>query len=507
MLRVFFLQLLIILTLVSCGNREPVEEAYEDPGISWWCSNRAASFNLDMEDLPVILELQRRTGISIDFVHPPVSQYTLRFKLMLASGRYPDIISHDFINDYPGGVAGAVHDGIIIAIDDELMRHAPNLDRFLTGHPEIADTLRLPDGRYFCVPSLITDKTSSTYIGPFIRKDLLDKHDLDIPQTIADWENVLDVFYQDPDIDFPLTFYGGNFMDTHFLIGSYGTDWGFYLKNDNVVFGPSEKEFIDFLTTFRRWYETGWVDPGCLINSKKAYTGTVDSNTVGIYIDYITNIYNYTQKLASEDSSVELMPLAYPSFDDNSPIPAGHNAGVFIPFASAYISTDAGHPEEVIGMLDYAWSEEGRILFNFGIEGESYTLRNGKPYFLDSIFRPEGDGLKYYIVSGPYLRDPESFLQSLRLEAQVDAVRLWSSGTDFPRQLPVLIAGRDESIKLMEIISAMDSYIKDTSMDFILGKTDVNMLENIEDNLKDMGLKTAEKIYNALYKNSTSPDL
>ncbi|MEA1911240.1 MAG: hypothetical protein U9N32_06130 [Spirochaetota bacterium] len=299
-----------------------------------------------------------------------------------------------------------------------------------------------------------------------------------------------------------MIFYGGNFKDTRFLIGSYGTEWGFYLKNGQVVYGPSEPEFIDFIKTFRKWYQSGWIDPAVLINSRKAYSVTVENKRVGIYIDYVSNILNYGRLLKNTYSSAELIPLGNPRFNDTSPKPAGHNSGVFLPFASAYISTRADHPEKIIRMLDYAWSEEGRMLFNFGIEGESWEINNGKPVYLDKIFDSAmgTQSLKYYIVAGPYLKDPDSFMQSLKLQSQKDAIGLWCGEQPGIEKLPLLIPGRDQEFRLKEINNMLDSYVFKTATDIVSGKKKLSELGDFGENLKKIGLSEALSIYKQILK-------
>ncbi|MBN2048986.1 MAG: extracellular solute-binding protein [Spirochaetales bacterium] len=448
---------------------------------------------MKMEDLPVFEVLQEQTGKKITFIHPPVGQYELRFKLMLASGKLPDIISHDFLNDYPGGMSGAVDDGIVLPLDGELLREALNLRAFLEENPEAAADIQLPDGSYACFPSCNADEGTSTYMGPFIRRDLLKKHGLEMPETLEDWEEVLSSFQADPAIDTPLTFYGGNIVDTRFMIGTFGIDWSFLFRDGKIIYGPAEPAFINFVKCFRSWYQNGWMDPGVLINSRRAYIKAVEQNTAGIYVDYVSNILTYERLLQKKNPEAELLPLAYPRFDETAPVPPGHDSGRFIPFASAYITTAADDPAAIARTLDYIWSPEGRRLFNFGIQGESYNLTNDKPTFLSAIFEKEGiGGYKYYLVAGPYLKDREAFMQSLRLPVQKEAVRLWAAGlTEENRRSFLPMTGGEKGARLMDLKSTLDSYAFETAVDVISGKAGDDRLEKLREDLQDLGLAEA----------------
>ena len=47
--------------------------------------------------------------------------------------------------------------------------------------------------------------------------------------------------------------------------------------------------------------------------------------------------------------------------------------------------------EVVARLLDYAYSEAGATLYNFGTEGESYTVVDGQPVYTDLVLNnPDG---------------------------------------------------------------------------------------------------------------------
>ena len=45
----------------------------------------------------------------------------------------------------------------------------------------------------------------------------------------------------------------------------------------------------------------------------------------------------------------------------------------------AAITKDNKHVVETVKWLDYKYGEEGSMLFNFGIEGKSYEMKDGLP--------------------------------------------------------------------------------------------------------------------------------
>ena len=61
-----------------------------------------------MSDLPLYQELEERLNLDIRFIHPPEGQHNERLVRLLASDSLPDIISHDFVRNYPGGIEKAL---------------------------------------------------------------------------------------------------------------------------------------------------------------------------------------------------------------------------------------------------------------------------------------------------------------------------------------------------------------------------------------------------------------
>ena len=49
------------------------------------------------------------------------------------------------------------------------------------------------------------------------------------------------------------------------------------------------------------------------------------------------------------------------------------------------VTSECDSPEKAVEWLDYRYTDEGYMLFNYGIEGESYNLVDGKVVFTDLI--------------------------------------------------------------------------------------------------------------------------
>jgi len=61
--------------------------------------------------------LQKATGIKVNFTHPPKGQETEYVNILIASGDLPDIMWYTWL-DYPGGITAAIEQNLIIKLTD-----------------------------------------------------------------------------------------------------------------------------------------------------------------------------------------------------------------------------------------------------------------------------------------------------------------------------------------------------------------------------------------------------
>lgn len=487
---ILFLLIIMQLTALGCDNQTSiiVNEAVE---LTWWCENKYSHVS-NTGDSQVYIELMRRTHVDVIFVHPPKGEHRERFLALLNEQKLPDIITHDFINDYAGGVEKALNDGVIIPLNDIIDKHCPYLKQYLTENPEIKKLISTKDGRIFCFPSIQQEREIRTYMGPYIRKDYLDKLDFELPETVDDWYHVMTALKTELGV-VPLSFYGGKIIDTNFLIGAYDISWDFYLDNGEVKFGPLEEGFCEFMKTFKRWYNEGLISTGVFTDSHKTYTAKAIRGEIGIYVDYVSSMSNYQNEI----SGVEFYPLNYPVLQEGDVAFSGHIAPVFVPYSSCYISKDNKDIVATAKLLDYAYSDEGNLLFNFGIEGESYNLVDGVPYYTENMLSDKdgfSNAVKRYLATGAYVRDEKQFMQMLILDCQKDAVIAWAQTDAEFHTLPPIVMSAEQA----EVVSTFNSVYKDILLDWLKDyclSSNTTTVEELRIKLHDLGIDDVLAVY------------
>lgn len=308
------------------------------------------------------VELENRTNSKVDIIVVPQTGYVEKMNLMFASGQIPDVVQASSYSD--PALANAVEEGIFMPLDDLLTEYAPHLWEQIP--QDVWDSLRYDDGHIYGLPEYLS---STTRRATYIRKDLLDKYNLEIPVTLDDYVNVMRVFKENG-VKYP---YVGRekFMYTDTFFGAFNavpTTW--LTDEDNQVVPayimPQMKEALAF---HHMLYEEGLMDKESLLNKQEDWERKSVSGEVGIFQ---RNVVNFNQMQARLEQSVpdgEFVMVPGPAGADG-----GHGVAKASPFMRVFLfNKNMKDPERVMQFFDYMATEEAAEFFSFGIEGETYT--------------------------------------------------------------------------------------------------------------------------------------
>ncbi len=462
------------------------QDAAGQEGIVWWTPNRYSHID-NMGQSEVYGQAILHTGVPIEFYHPQKGEYRERFLTMIRQESLPHIISHDFVTDYPGGIDQALDDGVIMSLNQVIDDWCPNLKRVLDENPTILDEITTSEGQIFCFPSLQIDEEIRTYIGPYIRKDIFDAYDIEVPVTVDEWYEVLCELKEKTGSP-PLSFYGGKIMDTDFLISAYGIKWGFYVQEDQVKLGIMEPEFETFASEFKKWYQEGLISPGVFTDSNKVYQTKVVDGQASILVDYISSMETY---LSEMDEGVEFQGITYPVGRKGDLPFSVHQTQVLVPYASAYVSSDNPDLEATARFFDYLYSDEGQVLMNFGLEGNLYDMVDGLPVYRREAFADQGQLLgqiKKVTVPGPYIRMLSQFNQMCSSENQQEALRLWRI-YDEDAWSSLNLKQMDPSINYGGILDSMDEVVLEWMKDYCHDEKNQVSVDDLIISLEQIGVK------------------
>lgn len=482
--------------------------------LSYWVPMHGSATQLikSYAENDVYKELEKITGIKIDFLHPAEGQASEQFNLMLVSDDLPDIIQYGF-GSYPGGVEKALDDGIILRLNDLIDKHAPNYNLARNNDQNLsnwdvdeihefgpwtgwdkATTTNQGDIWAFTQIELVAEPS---WWGPIIRSDLLDENKVEMPETIDEWYDVLTKFKKNG-IEYPLLYpsngmdWGGSFISAFDIASS------FYRVGKDVKYGPMEKGFKDYLQTMNKWFSEGLIDPDFATRDGKSLTSLITSGKAGAMVTSIATLeqcykakleQNFDYKATPYPSNQKGTKVKYRQFDPSCP------------YHPAVITTSCKYPAEAVKWFDYAYTEEGANLFNYGLEGTCHEIKDGKKVFTDHMVN-NADNQPFYSLSfvhklanGPFLRSFRASNYTFILDKSLYNARMtWAKSGTADYGLPYLTFTNEDSKRYSELMSDINTYKDEMILKFIMGVEPLDNFDNYVDHLKELNIEEAIKI-------------
>jgi len=491
--------------------------------LSYWVplnSNVTASMK-GFGEIACYKELEKRTGIHLDFQHPPLGSDTEQFNLLAASGKYPDVIEYNWLGA-SGGPARYLKDGVILRLNELIDKYAPNLKAVLAKHPEWRKQIVTDEGDIYAFPFIRGDDLLLVSSGLAIRQDWLDKVGLKIPTTVDEWHTVLLAFKQkDPNgnskaDEIPLNTWAANqargAFDRYAFVGAWGIGMNWYQDKGTIKYGPLQPEFREFLGTIAQWYKEGLIDADVVATNQNTFDAKVTTNLMGAgSMQGGNGIGKYVALMAGK-GPFKLAAVQNPTLKAGDRPQLGGRDNNYPGQGTAAITSSNKRVTETVKLLDYAYSQEGSLLFNFGIEGTSYKMVNGNPTYTDVVMRdpqlPSAQAISRYArgnFNGPFVQDVRYITQYYELPEQKDALTQWSKPTN-EKLLPPITVTQDESKKFASTMADINTRFDETFNKVWTGKGTLDDWDSFVKALPGMGINDALKIQqNALDRYSKRP--
>lgn len=465
--------------------------------LSYWVRSKASKVTPDFNDSAFAEALREQTGIKVNFITPPVGQEQEQFNIMLASGKYPDIIETPYHAAYfPGGGGRAIADNILIDLKEPLEKWGPNTLKVFEQYPDAKQICMTNEGAYFAFPFVRETYEQRIYQGLIIRQDWLDDLGLARPETIDEWENVLRAFKEQKGADAPLSFHM-TLLNSNAFIGAYGIGRALYLEDGTVKFGPAMPEYKEFLATFRRWFEEGLLDRNIL--TIDAASAVVDANilnertgaTIG---NAASGIGKWMKLMEGKNERFNLTGVKYPVLQKGDRPKFGRLDVGEIPVVS--VTTACKDVEAAVRLLDYGYSPRGHRLMNWGIEGESYFVdENGDVQYLPSLKNndrqlSEIDMLSYYTCgTGPMVQDKQVMRLNFPLPQQTEAIQIWGDTDALAHSLPNLTRAEQDADDVARITNDVSTYCDQMLAKFLTGSEPLEHFDQYVEQLKALNVE------------------
>lgn len=461
------------------------------------------------EDYFVFQQAQERLNVEIEFFSANFGAARDSMSVMIASDDYIDLI-YGMINFYSGTMTSAIDDGIIIDLSESVNSYMPNYKAIVESNEIYQKAVYTDEGHQPAILQLNDPNTAITDAGGVIRKDWLDALNLDIPSTYDELYDVLTAFkvtygsdgYGLPGTGVESFLYNG--YDVQLVGGNVN---GFYHVGDEILFGPTQEGFREYLEMASKWYSEGliWTDFVSDVNSRS--TGKVGSDIVAS--ENFGALMMSTVDITTTNEMIgdcEFYPLATVTKNEGDTIHFLAIAGVSV-FPCISISTACEDVELAARYLDWYFTEEGSLLCNYGVEHVTFEYDdNGEIYFTEIITNnPEGMPLNVartlYLGEncGPYFYDNEKYnLMFNEMEASCSGI--WRSNCDSDCVLPTTMSlTSDESTLFNSYFADIKTYVHENTAAFIMGLRNLAEFDAFVAQLEELHIDECCKVYKDAY--------
>ena len=157
-----------------------------------------------------------------------------------------------------------------------------------------------------------------------------------------------------------------------------------------------------------------------------------------------------------------------------------------------------------IKWVDFQYGTQGEVLRNYGIEGVSYNVVDGRKVITELVTNnPQYDintasavytPAKVGVFSG--IQRYDSWVQTSHPDG-VDCVVQYMSRVDSSMVVPPISMTGEEQAEYATIMADISTYLEETVDKVILGQYDLDYLDTMADQMKNMGIERAIELKQA----------
>ena len=371
----------------------------------------------DLNNTPTMKKITELTGIKLDVKYTPGDSDAKVLASQLASGTIPDVIISYLDNstrpEFPL-LSKAAKEGMFADVSD-YMKNSEVYSRYYEDgylpwdsykNVTFRDDL---DGVYLWQMNVDATDKSLQYNpeedyrgGMYIQKSIVDQLGIDVNdiRTQDDFYNLLvkikEGGFKDKNGNpvYPLgpKYWGGSVDTLEYICPGYrsGVSKNYNIDTDGKGKHEAERDSIyDEINYIRKLIDEGLMNPEFFtMDSTRAQEACKSYNSA-----IIADVNNYTDIIYQTDDWIPLGPLNDIQ-GDNKKVTHGKSAR-----GCMAISSKAENPEEIFRFFDWLSTKEGQMIAQYGVEGVSYDMVDGKPVLKEEVQQALSDGNMDYLLN------------------------------------------------------------------------------------------------------------
>ena len=434
------------------------------------------------DDWLVEKEAAKRTGVSLKNIASMATTNSQEaFNLLIASGDMPDIVGGSSMKE---NVNQYGPEGAFAPLNDLIEKHAPNMKKYFDANPAIKSAISAADGQMYYIPYLPDGKYGRAY---FIRTDWLKKLKLEVPNNVDELYEVLVAFRDlDPNGNGKkdeIPYFNRNWEEMLRLVvfwdgrtSGSDTRHDFHVHEGEVRHGYVGEGYKNGIRHIAKWYKEKLIDPEIFTRGSRSREYLLSEDLGGVTHDWFASTTGYNVSMAKKVPGFELKAFAPPESISGKRIEE-HRRTPVKPEGWA-ITTANKNPIETIKYFDFYFSEEGRRLANFGIEGTHYDMVDGNPIFKPEVLNADKPINAQMWSIGAQV--PRGFRQDYAYEKQwsnkfaLEGIALYDKGDYLIPQFLGVAFNAEEKKVFDKYWATAQNYMLEKQQAWILGSADVD---------------------------------
>lgn len=316
-----------------------------------------------------------RMNCDLNLIVAPRDGYDEKLSSVLTSGEWPDIVA---FGDKYTAYENWVEQDALMELDDLIAQYGQDYASFITEDNEA--WMPKTDGKTY---ALVQFNTFPYYYTALLREDWVEEVNMDMPETLDDWLELWQAF-KETDLngnglqdEIPVSKYFKSFFQSAYSIPVSSTYFS-QQKDGTVVSLYEHENYKEYLTAMRDAYAKGLIDQEYVARESSQWEELLGSGYIGSDRGAGSYCTANTKGLRENgDENAVLMGVSMPKgVDGSDPIIEGRSCVE----KRLGITATCEKPEVAMRMLNYLFTEDGYLLTNFGVEGETFDYNDaGEP--------------------------------------------------------------------------------------------------------------------------------
>ena len=261
------------------------------------------------------------------------------------------------------------------------------------------------------------------------------------------------------------------------------------MTDGTATFSPVTEEYKEFIKLMAQWYSEGLIDPEFMTRDGGDME-PVANEQAGVLL---FSVWTWPTMYEAQYNQ-EWVAVPYPVKEEGDVAHLGWQQYEICSDAFG-ITTSCEDPVLAAKWIDYWYSEEGSLLKNYGIEGETFEYIDGKPQLNQKVRDAKMDGshsnYDFLGVSLTGIYDWQNALYG-NDERNLRCYDVWDPSTDGAHTMPPVTMTSEEGASYSAIMGDINTYVQESTVKFITGALDVDAeWDAYVSQVESMGLEEA----------------